>query len=154
LPAGRLTEKPGVLLTSPGSARAEHGGLLKETAMQPDCLILYVHSPAESVLFYRSLLGREPVEQSPNFAMFMLNDKTMLGLWAAHDVQPASGQRGGGAEIGITARTDAEVDAAAASWRAAGWPVLQPPTRLDFGYTAVTADPDGHRVRVFRPTQG
>ena len=54
-----------------------------EIAMQPDCLILYVHSPAESVLFYRSLLGREPVEQSPNFAMFMLNDKTMLGLWAA-----------------------------------------------------------------------
>jgi predicted enzyme related to lactoylglutathione lyase len=46
------------------------------------------------------------------------------------------------------------VDAAAASWRAAGWPVLQPPTPLDFGYTAVTADPDGHRVRVFRPTQG
>jgi catechol 2,3-dioxygenase-like lactoylglutathione lyase family enzyme len=100
---------------------------LKETAMQPDCLILYVHSPAESVLFYRSLLGREPVEQSPNFAMFMLNDKTMLGLWAAHDLQPASGQRGGGAEIGITAATDAEVDAAAASWRAAGWTSATPP---------------------------
>jgi len=122
--------------------------------MQPDCLILYVNSPAESALFYRSLLGREAVEQSPNFAMFMLNDKTMLGLWAAHDVEPASSLRGGGAEIGITVPTDAEVDAAAASWMAAGWPVLQAPTALDFGYTAVTADPDGHRVRVFRPTQG
>lgn len=122
--------------------------------MQPDCLILYVNSPAESVLFYRALLGRDAVEQSPNFAMFMLNDKTMLGLWAAHDVQPASGQRGGGAEIGITVATDAEVDAAVSSWRAAGWPVLQTPAAMDFGYTAVTADPDGHRVRVFRPTQG
>lgn len=122
--------------------------------MQPDCLILYVNSPAESALFYRSLLGREAVEQSPNFAMFMLNDKTMLGLWAAHDVEPASSLRGGGAEIGITVPTDAEVDAAAASWKDAGWPVLQAPTALDFGYTAVTADPDGHRVRVFRPTQG
>ena len=122
--------------------------------MQPDCLILYVHSPAESVLFYRSLLGREPVEQSPNFAMFMLNDKTMLGLWAAHDVQPASGQRGGGAEIGLTVGTDNEVHAAVAAWKASGWPVLQAPTAMDFGYTAVTADPDGHRVRVFRPTRG
>lgn len=122
--------------------------------MKPDCLILYVHSPAESVLFYRSLLGREPVEQSPNFAMFMLNDSSMLGLWAAHDVQPAGPHRGGGAEIGLTVATDAEVHAAVAAWKASGWPVLQAPTAMDFGYTAVTADPDGHRVRVFRPTQG
>ena len=122
--------------------------------MQPDCLILYVNSPAESVLFYRALLGRDAIEQSPNFAMFPLNERTMLGLWAAHDVQPASSQRGGGAEIGITVATDAEVDAAVSAWTAAGWPVLQSPTAMDFGYTAVTADPDGHRVRVFRPTQG
>lgn len=122
--------------------------------MHPDCLILYVNSPAESVLFYRALLGREPVEQSPNFAMFMLNEKTMLGLWAAHDVQPAGPHRGGGAEIGITVGSDAELDATVATWQAAGWPVLQAPTTMDFGYTAVTADPDGHRVRVFRPTQG
>jgi len=122
--------------------------------MQPDCLILYVNSPAESVAFYRSLLGREPVEQSPNFAMFMLNDKTLLGLWAAHDVQPSGGLRGGGAEIGITVGSDAEVNAAVAAWKASGWPVLQAPTAMDFGFTAVTADPDGHRVRVFRPTQG
>ncbi len=122
--------------------------------MKPDCLILYVHSPAESVLFYRSLLGREPVEQSANFAMFMLNDKAMLGLWAAHDVQPSSSLRGGGAEIGMTVESDAEVDAAVAAWKASGWPVLQPATTMDFGYTALTADPDGHRVRVFRPSQG
>ncbi|MCE4557240.1 VOC family protein [Roseateles cellulosilyticus] len=122
--------------------------------MHPDCLILHVNSPAESAAFYRALLGREPVEQSANFAMFMLNDKTMLGLWAVHDVQPAPTQRGGAAEIGVTVATDAEVDGAVAGWRAAGWPVLQAPTPMDFGYTAVTADPDGHRVRMFRPTQG
>ena len=120
--------------------------------MQPDCLILYVNSPAESALFYRALLGREPVDQSPNFVMFMLNEKTMLGLWAAHDVQPAAAQRGGAAEIGLTVGTDDEVHAAVAAWQTAGWPVLQMPTAMDFGFTAVTADPDGHRVRVFRPT--
>lgn len=122
--------------------------------MHPDCLILYVKSPTESVDFYARLLGREPVEQSPNFAMFPLNEKTMLGLWAVHDVQPASGARAGAAEIGVTVATDAEVDAAVNAWQGQGWPVLQSPTAMDFGYTAVTADPDGHRVRVFRPTQG
>jgi hypothetical protein len=33
-----------------------------------------------------------------------------------------------------------------------GWPVLQAPTLMDFGYTATTADPDGHRARVVRMT--
>lgn len=122
--------------------------------MQPDCLILYVNSPAESVAFYRALLGRDPVEQSPNFAMFMLNERTTLGLWGAHDVQPAGAHRGGGAEIGITVGSDQQVHAAVSAWQAAGWPLLQSPTAMDFGFTAVTADPDGHRVRVFRPTQG
>lgn len=122
--------------------------------MHPDCLILYVNDPLESAGFYRTLLGREPLEQSPGFAMFMLNDKTLLGLWAAHDVQPAPAHRGGGAEIGITVADDDDVHAAVAAWHAAGWPVLQAPTAMDFGFTAVTADPDGHRVRVFRPSQG
>jgi catechol 2,3-dioxygenase-like lactoylglutathione lyase family enzyme len=121
--------------------------------MQPNCLILYVASPLESVHFYRELLGREPIEQSPNFAMFPLNETTMLGLWAAHDVQPVSALRGGGMEIGVTVGTDAEVEAACAAWAAKNWPVLQTPTAMDFGYTAVTSDPDGHRIRIFRPTQ-
>ncbi|MDP0919563.1 extradiol dioxygenase, partial [Klebsiella pneumoniae] len=76
------------------------------------------------------------------------------GLWGAHDVQPAGAHRGGGAEIGITVGSDQQVHAAVSAWQAAGWPLLQSPTAMDFGFTAVTADPDGHRVRVFRPTQG
>lgn len=119
--------------------------------MQPNCLILYVKSPAESVLFYSRLLGREPVEHHPNFAMFQLNEATTLGLWAVHDAQPASGVRGGGAEVGVTVANDAAVDQAVAAWEAMGWPVLQAATAMDFGYTAVTADPDGHRIRVFKP---
>lgn len=119
--------------------------------MHPDCVILYVKNPAESVLFYSRLLGREPVEHHPNFAMFKLNEATTLGLWAVHDVQPASGVRGGGAEICVTLANDAAVEQAASAWEAMGWPVLQAPTAMDFGYTATTADPDGHRIRVFRP---
>ena len=28
-------------------------------------------------------------------------------------------------------------------------PILRAPTQLDFGYTFTSADPDGHRVRIF-----
>ncbi|WP_374468302.1 hypothetical protein [Ferrovibrio sp.] len=37
---------------------------------------------------------------------------------------------------------------AAAAFYAA---ILQPPTAMDFGYTFLAADPDGHRLRVFAP---
>jgi hypothetical protein len=29
--------------------------------------------------------------------------------------------------------------------------ILQPPTEMDFGRTFTAADPDGHRLRVFKP---
>jgi predicted enzyme related to lactoylglutathione lyase len=29
--------------------------------------------------------------------------------------------------------------------------VAQPPTRMDFGFTFLALDPDGHRLRVFAP---
>lgn len=35
-------------------------------------ILLHVDSPAESARFYAGLLGREPLEQSPTFAMFAL----------------------------------------------------------------------------------
>ena len=46
----------------------------------PDFLILYVNSPAESVRFYADLLAKAPVESSPTFAMFALDSGVMLGL--------------------------------------------------------------------------
>ncbi|WP_204273979.1 hypothetical protein, partial [Stenotrophomonas maltophilia] len=52
------------LLTDPVTAGVDdRGSSTQEQLMQPDCLILYVNSPAESVAFYRALLGRDPVEQ-------------------------------------------------------------------------------------------
>ncbi len=118
--------------------------------MQPSGLILYVKSVAASSDFYRQLLGAEPVEQRPMFAMFILANGSTLGLWAREDVEPAVTAAAGSVELCVTLPSDAEVDAAAQQWRAKAWPVLQAPVLKEFGYTATTADPDGHRIRVFR----
>lgn len=118
--------------------------------MQPSILILYVANVGHSVEFYSKLLGAAPLEQHPNFAMLKLNESTNLGLWARHDAEPKATVEAGSVELGLVVGSDAEVDGAHAAWRAAGWPDLQAPTQMDFGYTATTSDPDGHRVRVMR----
>ncbi len=111
-------------------------------------IILYVDNPAKSAAFYGALLGREPIEQSPTFAMFPLRDGAALGLWSRHTVEPGPEAAGGGGEVAFVA---ADVDAVHADWAARGLSILQPPIDLDFGRTFVALDPDGHRLRVFRP---
>ena len=48
-------------------------------------VLLYVDSPARSAALYSDLLGAEPVEQSPTFAMFA-SGGVLLGLWSRHTV--------------------------------------------------------------------
>ncbi|MBI3885323.1 MAG: VOC family protein [Opitutae bacterium] len=120
----------------------------------PNFIILYVESPSASAAFYAALLGRPPVESSPNFAMFSLTGGVMLGLWARHDVEPAAVAAGGGAEIGFVVGDRATVEARHAEWQARGLRILQVPVAMDFGYTFTAADPDGHRLRVFVPAAG
>jgi len=122
-------------------------------ALSPNCLILYVASVAHSVEFYRQLLGAAPLEQHPGFASFKLGENIVLGLWACQDVLPLAQATAGAAELVIQSASRAEVDSTHANWLATGWPDLQAPTAMDFGYTATTADPDGHRVRVFCPAE-
>ncbi len=117
----------------------------------PNFVILYVHSPADSAAFYADLLGKPPVEASPNFAMFALDSGVMLGLWAVPDVQPAATVPGG-AEIAFAVDSNATVNALHASWSGRGLKVVQAPTTMDFGHTFVALDPDGHRLRVFAPS--
>ncbi|KPH82275.1 VOC family protein [Bosea vaviloviae] len=117
-------------------------------------VLLYVDSPAASARFYAALLGREPIEESPTFAMLSLPSGLMLGLWSRHTVEPAAKAAGGGAEIAMTVSDAATVDATHADWIARGLSILQAPTDLDFGRTFVALDPDGHRLRVFCPSQG
>jgi len=116
-------------------------------------VILYVDNPAASAAFYRRLLGSEPVEASPTFALFALRTGLMLGLWSRHTVEPAAAAAGGGAEIAMTVADDAAVDATCADWQERGLTILQQPVDLDFGRTFVALDPDGHRLRVFAPSQ-
>ena len=113
-------------------------------------LILYVKNPAESASFYTRLLGREPVDQSPNFVMFALAEQLMLGLWARHDVQPAP-QAPGGSELCLSLADATAVDACHAQWKALGAAIAQPPVDMDFGHTFTAVDLDGHRLRVFSP---
>ena len=114
-------------------------------------ILVYVENVAASEAFYASILGRPAVESSPTFAMLPAAPGLMLGLWRRDGVKPAA-TSAGGAEIAFPAENPGEVDATFADWRARGVEIAQTPTRMDFGYTFVGLDPDGHRLRVFAPT--
>jgi hypothetical protein len=104
-----------------------------------------------SIRIYTDILGRQPVESSPNFVMFALGSGVMLGLWARHDVQPSVGAPAGAAELAIVLANREAVEIAHAEWSARGRVIVQEPTLMDFGYTFTALDPDCHRLRVFAP---
>ena len=125
--------------------------MVAATARSTDRLgfvLLLVADPAASAAFYQDLLGHAPVEQSPTFAMFALPTGVNLGLWSRATVEPAPGAAAGAAELGFV---EDDVDGIHAAWAARGVRIAQAPVDLDFGRTFVALDPDGHRVRVFRP---
>lgn len=121
------------------------------TSAQPNFFILYVDNPPASAAFYAGLLGRPPIEASATFGMFALDSGVMLGLWSKHTVEPAAAAGGGGAEVAFSVDGKAAVDALHARWSDKRVPMLQAPCQMDFGYTFVALDPDGHRLRVFAP---
>ena len=118
---------------------------------EPNFIILYADDVARSAAFYANLLGKPPLEASPTFAMFALNSGVMLGLWSRHTVAPGASAAAGSGELAFALADDAAVDALYEQWRTAPLEMVQTPCRLDFGYTFVALDPDGHRLRVFAP---
>lgn len=112
-------------------------------------LFLYATDASASAGFYARLLGIEPVEASPTFALFILPSGLALGLWGKDGVQPAPATGGGGGEIGFKVDDAAEIDGTHADWLAKGATIAFPPTDLDFGRSFVALDPDGHRLRVY-----
>jgi catechol 2,3-dioxygenase-like lactoylglutathione lyase family enzyme len=119
--------------------------------MNHSFILLYVEDPAASAAFYGKLLGREPIQSSPTFVMFALDSGVMLGLWVRHDVEPAASGGPGGGEIAFAEPGAEAVRARCAIWRDSGVRIAQEPTAMDFGFTFVGLDPDGHRLRVFAP---
>lgn len=111
-------------------------------------VILSVADPRASARFYQDVLGTAPAEESPTFAMFALPSGTGLGLWSRSTIAPPVGVAPGASELCFI---EPDVDAVHASWAARGIPIAQEPTDMDFGRTFVALDPDGHRLRVFRP---
>ncbi|EEG10340.1 VOC family protein [Pseudogulbenkiania ferrooxidans] len=120
--------------------------------MHPNFVILYVDNPAASAAFYAELFDRQPDEASPTFALFAFASGAKFGLWSKHTVEPAASTGGGGTELAFALSGDEAVDARHAEWSGRGLEILQAPVRMDFGYTFVALDPDGHRLRVFAPS--
>lgn len=112
-------------------------------------LFLYVRDAAASARFYADLMGIEPVEQSPTFALFVLPSGLALGLWGADGVEPAPTTAGGGSELGFKMPESAAIDRIHAEWSAKGTTIALPPTDLGFGRSFLALDPDGHRLRVY-----
>ncbi len=117
----------------------------------PNFIILYVSNPTTSAAFYERLLGQPPVEASPTFAMFALKSGVMLGLWARHTVEPVATGSAGAMEVAIAVENINAVNDLHQAWEAQGLPIVQKPTAMDFGFTFLATDPDGHRLRVFAP---
>ena len=115
----------------------------------PNMTLLYVDNPENSAAFYRRLLGQAPVGLSPTFALFVLSNGLKLAMWSKHSVEPAATATGGGGEIGFMCELPQQVDALYQQWREQGLEMIQPPVTLDFGYSFVACDPDGHRLRVY-----
>jgi len=118
--------------------------------MTPSYVLLYVNSPAASADFYSKILGLTPVEASPTFYLFILDSGHKLGLWSKHTVEPGATPVGG-SELAFAVSDNATVDSIHENWSARGTTIAQSPCSMDFGYTFVAQDPDGHRLRVFAP---
>lgn len=117
--------------------------------MNPNFILLYVDNPLVSAEFYAKLLDKTPIESHPTFVAFALDSGLTLGLWSKHTAQPAALATGGGGEVAFAVADRQTVDTAYAQWTQQGGRVAQKPTSMDFGYTFVILDPDGHRLRVF-----
>ena len=118
------------------------------TDFVPNSVILYVSDVEASTAFYRRILGHEPIETYPGFSVFKLSDDMTLGLQAADEIEPVAEPYVGGAELSLSNVEHADVDRLHAQWEMLSIPMVLEPTVLEFGYTFVATDPDGHRLRV------
>lgn len=113
-------------------------------------ILLAVRDPAGSEALYTKLLGLAPVQNSPTFVLYVLPNGMKVGLWLADEIEPKP-RPAGGAEISFTEETRDALLETYAAWQALGVKIVQEPTDMDFGFTFVAEDADGHRLRPFVP---
>lgn len=122
---------------------------LKETKMfKPNSVIIYVKDANISANFYTKILGQPPIETYPGFAVFLLNDNFVLGIQEAAEITPKAPNHYGGFELSFSDVIKNDVDEIYAVWKKLDVTIELEPQMLEFGYTCVGNDPDGHRLRV------
>ena len=121
----------------------------------PVVISLPIADRRTSFAFYRDGLGLEPFGEPaddgvPEPLQFDLDERLRIMLiptggfgWVVgeHQVAPKGTSE---CIVGITAESDAEVDALIERVRAAGAVVVTEPEQQPWGYTGTFADPDGH----------
>ena len=85
----------------------------------PNFILAYVADAPRSAALYSKLLDAQPVESSPNWAMFVLPNGLALGLWARHEVEPRA-TLPGGSEIGFPVADDNAVLLTRDAWESSG----------------------------------
>ena len=111
-------------------------------------ILLAVRNPLASAEIYDQVFGAKPVERAKTFVLYVLPNGLRVGLWASADVKPEP-RPAGGVELSFTCPDKAGVLATCEAWKKLGLQVMQEPTNMDFGFTCVLADADGHRLRPF-----
>ena len=115
---------------------------------KPNSIIIYVKNVDISTDFYTKLFAQEPIETYPGFAVFLLKDEFVLGLQQADEITPKAPKHYGGFELSLSDVTKDEVDKIYSEWKKLNLKIELEPQMLDFGYTFVGNDPDGHRLRI------
>ncbi|WJZ03541.1 VOC family protein [Corynebacterium freiburgense] len=118
------------------------------TTFAPTSIILYVTDVNVSTEFYRAALDKEPVEIFQDFAIFALTNDVTIGLQTRSEIDPKAQGAPGSVELSMSYAKRNDVDTLHRRWSGLGFQIALAPTELEFGYTFVATDPDGHRLRV------
>ncbi|WP_414502547.1 VOC family protein [Zymobacter sp. IVIA_5232.4 C2] len=114
-----------------------------------DMTILFVENPIKSLAFYSSLFTVRQHEVHPSFVLLVFENGFQLALWSRFTAEPLVTAPAGGCEVMFTVASKDALEALYLEWGVThGVTIYQKPTLLDFGYTFVALDPDGHRLRV------
>ena len=133
-------------------------------SFDPFLISLPIADRPTSYAFYREALGLTAIGELaddgvPEPLLFALNDATRLMLvptggfgWVIGDEKEVAGPATCECVLGITAGSDAEVDAIVERARRAGATVAAEPAPQPWGYATTFTDPDGHVWNVTSAT--